>query len=94
MSPLMSLPTERIQSLLSRRLREVREDQFGEDGAASLAHALGVPKRTLENYESGCSIPGHLLLGFIAETGVNPRWLLTGEGSRYSDDCEARPNHH
>jgi hypothetical protein len=72
--------------VLSRRLREVREDRFGTGGTALLARSLGVPPGTLENYESGCSIPGHLLLGFIMATGVSPHWLLTGEGYKYDDE--------
>jgi hypothetical protein len=74
-----------LQTVLSHRLREVREDRFGKGGTALLAHSLGVPAGTLENYESGCSIPGHLLLGFIMATGVSPHWLLTGEGRKYDD---------
>jgi hypothetical protein len=79
-------PTESLQTVLSRRLREVREDRFGRGGTALLAHSLGVPAGTLENYESGCSIPGHLLLGFIMATGVSPHWLLTGEGRKYDEE--------
>jgi hypothetical protein len=79
-------PTNSRQIALSRRLREVREDRFGEGGTALLARSLGVPARTLENYESGCSIPGHILLGFIMATGVSPHWLLTGEGRKYDDE--------
>ena len=81
----MASPANSLQIILSRRLREVREDRFGNGETALLACSLGVPAQTLENYESGCSIPGHLLLGFIMATGVSPRWLLTGEGRMYDD---------
>jgi hypothetical protein len=31
----------------------------------------------------GVTIPARILLQFIEITGVEPRWLLTGEGARY-----------
>ena len=47
--------------------------------------ALGIPFRTLHNYESGCTIPAHSILRFIKLTGVDPHWLLTGNGARFLD---------
>ena len=46
---------------------------------------LGIPFRTLHNYESGCTIPAHSILRFIELTRVHPHWLLTGHGSRFQD---------
>jgi len=51
--------------------------------ATALAEALGLPARTWAHYESGVTIPGLTLLRFIDAVGVEPRWLLTGEGRRY-----------
>jgi hypothetical protein len=65
---------------LGGRLREVREGLYGEGGAVALAAALGVPEQTWLNYEQGVMIPGDRLLEFIELSGVDPHWLLTGEG--------------
>lgn len=68
---------------LSPRVREIRRDKFGEDGIATLSQNLKIPAQTWENFESGVSIPAGIILEFIELTGVEPHWLLTGEGARY-----------
>ena len=69
---------------LAARMREVRSDLYGEFGAPLLANALGIPARTWVNYESGMTVPGTIVLALIAMTGVNPSWLLHGDGEKYS----------
>ena len=64
------------------RVREVREDLYGEGGAAALAAALDLPEETWLNYERGVTMPADVLLGFIDLTGADPHWLLTGDGER------------
>ena len=64
------------------RVRELREDLYGEDGLENLAAALGVPAQTWRNYESGVTMPAEVLLEFLTLTGTDPNWLLTGEGER------------
>jgi hypothetical protein len=76
-----------VKASLSRRLREVRQEIFGEHGGPELARRLSLPARTWYNYETGVTVPAEVLLGFIEQTGANPIWLLTGEGSKYR-----RPN--
>jgi hypothetical protein len=56
---------------------------YGEHGGPLLAEDLGIPTRTWARYESGAPIPGLVLLRFIEVAGVEPQWLLTGEGRRY-----------
>ena len=68
--------------VLASRVREIRMEEFGADGA-NLAHALEIPVRTWNHYESGVTIPACVLLEFIELTGVEPRWLLTGQGDPY-----------
>ncbi len=68
---------------LAGRLREVREDLYGEHGAQFLADDLGLPLRTWANYERGAAVPGVVVLKLIELTGVNPHWLLTGRGRKY-----------
>jgi hypothetical protein len=68
---------------LAHRVREVREDFYGEHGAQFLADALGLPLRTWTNYERGVVIPAEVILVLIETTAVNPCWLLTGRGPKY-----------
>jgi len=68
---------------LSERLRAVRAELFGERGGPELARRLGIPIRTWYNYESGVTVPGEVILRFVELTGVDPIWLLHGEGLRF-----------
>ena len=72
-----------VKALLSRRLREIRQELFGEHGGPELARRLTLPARTWYNYETGVTVPAEVLLGFIEQTGANPTWLLNGEGMKY-----------
>ncbi len=72
-----------VKASLSRRLREVRQDLFGEHGGPELARRLNLPARTWYNYETGVTVPAEVLLSFIDQTGASPIWLLTGNGSKY-----------
>jgi hypothetical protein len=69
---------------LAIRLREVRLAVYGVHGGPELARCLGLPYRTWCNYEQGITIPGAILLAFVVETGVDPDWLLHGEGPMFS----------
>ena len=73
-----------LNSALARRVRQIRLECFGPDGVPALAEALGIPEQTWSNYERGVALPAHTVLALIEETGINPRWLLTGEGERYT----------
>src|SRR4051794_37955929 len=72
-----------VKASLSRRLREIRQELFGEHGGPELARRLNLPARTWYNYETGVTVPAEVLLAFIDQTGANPVWLLSGEGSKY-----------
>jgi hypothetical protein len=80
-----------LSDVLGGRLRAVRRDLYGDHGGPLLAEALGIPVRTWVRYESGATIPGLVLLRFIAIVDVEPRWLLTGEGPRYRDGSRVAP---
>ena len=88
---LLSLPSDKqkLKSDLSRRVRELREELFGEHGGPMLAESLRLPYRTWMNYEGGCTIPAQVILRFIEVTAAHPHWLLTGEGDRYMAGGEA-----
>jgi hypothetical protein len=74
---------------LARRVREIRQDLYGEAGGPALAGALGLPAETWANYEGGVIIPAWVILGLIELTGADPHWLLTGRGGRYTTRREA-----
>jgi hypothetical protein len=79
-----------VKASLSRRLREIRQDIFGEHGGPELARRLGLPARTWYNYETGVTVPAEVLLEFIEQTGASSMWLLSGEGPRYRHSHEDR----
>ena len=78
-----------VKASISRRLREVRQELFGEHGGPELARRLSLPARTWYNYETGVTVPAEVLLAFIDQTGANPIWLLTGEGQHLRRDNES-----
>lgn len=70
-----------VQTGIGARLRGAR----GQMTQAEFAGRLGVHRKTVERWESGERIPdGESLLGLKREFGVDPGWLLTGEGDRPS----------
>ncbi len=73
-----------LKAAIADRLRSRRVELFGEGGIPQLASRLGLPGRTWLNYEDGVTIPGEVLLHFLAITGTNPLWLLgvVGASSR------------
>jgi SOS-response transcriptional repressor LexA len=79
-----------VKASLSRRLREIRQEIFGEHGGPELARRLSLPARTWYNYETGVTVPAEVLLGFIEQTGANPNWLLNGDGQRYRHATDDR----
>lgn len=83
-------PTVRVnvKADISRRLREIRQELFGEHGGPELARRLNLPARTWYNYETGVTVPAEVLLTFIEETGTNPLWLLSGQGPKYRRGLE------
>jgi hypothetical protein len=68
---------------IAARLRDVREDMYGEHGAQFMADALGIALRTWTNYEAGVVMPAKIVLQVIDTIHVNPSWLLTGRGEKY-----------
>ena len=80
---------------LPARVREIRAEKFGLDGVgvANAAQALGIPEQTWAHIEEGVSVPPWVLLQFLALTGAEPQWLLTGEGERYRAHAHSQGSH-
>jgi SOS-response transcriptional repressor LexA len=78
-------PTIRVnvKALISGRLRDIRQELFGEHGGPELARLLSLPARTWYNYETGVTVPAEVLLSFIDLTGTNAVWLHTGDGPKF-----------
>jgi SOS-response transcriptional repressor LexA len=79
-----------VKASLSRRLRLIRQELFGDHGGPELARRLNLPARTWYNYETGVTVPAEVLLGFIEQTGANPMFLITGEGPKYRRSSDER----
>jgi hypothetical protein len=79
-----------VKASLSRRLREIRQELFGDHGGPELARRLNLPARTWYNYETGVTVPAEVLLGFIEQTGANPIYLISGEGSKFRRSSDER----
>jgi hypothetical protein len=75
----------RKQAELALRLRQIRKDLYGDDGAQLLADALEIQVGTWLNYERGVTMPGLVVLKLIDIARVNPHWLLTGQGDPQDD---------
>jgi transcriptional regulator with XRE-family HTH domain len=67
---------------LTDRIRAVRIEIYGEDGIEDLAEILRIPPQTWRNYERGVTMPAVVMLKFLAVTGTDPHWMLTGDGDR------------
>ncbi|SIO55522.1 hypothetical protein SAMN05444166_5105 [Singulisphaera sp. GP187] len=69
---------------MGARLRAVRIEVFGDHGIGIIGARLGVVPTTWQNYEEiGEAMPAQILLRFIELTGVDPLWLMRGEGMKY-----------
>ena len=69
---------------LSGRVREVREELYGEDGVPKIAEALDIPPRTWFNYESGVTIPAPVILAFIGVTNADPAMAAERQGRKFA----------
>jgi repressor LexA len=71
-----------MRSTIGERLRSAREQK--ELDQATLSEKIGVVTRTLQRWEKGEQVPDGIAITRIARnTGVQPTWLLTGEGEMY-----------
>lgn len=67
---------------LGARIKQIR----GSISQLKLAKELDVSQTAIGNYENGTQVPGGgFILTFCEKFGLEPRWLLTGEGAMYSN---------
>jgi hypothetical protein len=71
------------RAALASRVREIRQEVFGDDGGPLLARRIELPSRVWSQFEAGRTIPAEVILRFMDLTNANPRWLWTGEGDKY-----------
>jgi repressor LexA len=72
-----------MKSSIGERLRTARDAKHLDQ--ASLSEKVGIVTRTLQRWEKGEQVPDGLAITRIAKaTGVQPTWLLTGEGEMYA----------
>lgn len=78
---------------MGERLKAVREKYLMPGiklSATQIAGILGSSNDKISNYERGISgIPNHILVG-LYNSGINPVYLLTGEGDVYAANPEGR----
>lgn len=82
-NPAQKAEWQALKCDLAYRVRQIREELYGEHGGPLLAQALRIPFRTWHQYEGGRTIPAQSILRFIEVTDAHPHWLLTGEGEKY-----------
>ncbi len=71
-----------MKTTIGDRIREARENKGADQ--ATLAAKVSVATRTLQRWEKGDQTPDGLAITALARvTGVQPNWLLTGDGEMY-----------
>jgi repressor LexA len=72
-----------MKNSIGDRLREAREMKGLEQ--STLADKIDVATRTVQRWEKGEQVPDGMMITAIAKaTGIQPSWLLTGEGEHFS----------
>ena len=70
---------------LAKRLSQIVDDH----SQAKVARAAGVSKNNIHYYLKGRRIPANVCSRLVKELGVNPSWLLVGEGAPYLAEVRA-----
>jgi phage repressor protein C with HTH and peptisase S24 domain len=73
---------------LAARLRELREHFRGGQTQQGMAKLLQIDQQRWSSYEQGTKVPHPVLAGLV-RLGVNPEWLLLGEGPMMRESVEA-----
>ncbi len=73
---------------LSERIKNIRESLGYSQKEMAAAIETSLP--SVQNYESGKSVPGGDVIKSIVKLGFNANWLLTGEGDMKRADKSAQ----
>ena len=73
------------------RVAQVRLEAVGPRGKSSFAKQLGLSPSTYDYYESTRVPPADVLVRIASATGVDIRWLLTGQTTGSADQVSANP---
>jgi len=71
---------------MQERVTKARKDA-GFKSQTAIADIMGVTRAAYSRYELDRKIPTENLPSFVKATGVNEKWLLTGEGEQFGDDA-------
>lgn len=75
---------------VSSRIRALREAEGL--SMQELSNKIGIPKRTIDNYERAITPPSFDFLNLLCTTfGANANWLLTGHGEMYVSSKAGEP---
>ncbi|MCG3183848.1 MAG: hypothetical protein ICCCNLDF_01957 [Planctomycetes bacterium] len=69
-------------------LRARLEQLVAEHSQARLARDTGVTPSNVSRYLAGMRVPAEFCMRLVEKLGVNPAWLLTGEGATYLADVD------
>lgn len=75
--------SEEDKKIIAGRIQQILDTKSMKP--ADLAKVLGMPYQTVLNYSKGDREPKWDFIRQLYLYGVNPRWLLTGEGSMFQD---------
>ena len=81
-----------INQEIGTRLREVRTlfNEGGKVSATQFAYLLNTTRDKIANYESGRSALPLTIIFLLYQRGINPIYLICGEGSMFAPNMEGR----
>jgi len=77
---------------IGTRLREIRAlfNEGGRISAAQFAYLLNTTRDKIANYESGRSALPLEMVYLLYQRGINPIYLICGEGSMFASNAEGK----
>jgi len=81
-----------INADVGNRLREIRAlfNEGGKISAAQFAYLLNTSRDKIANYESGRSSLPLEIVYLLYQRGINPIYLICGEGSMFASNSEGK----
>ncbi len=79
-------PADAVDEALLERLKFI----VSKSSQADLARKTGTSQQNVNRYLQGARMPAAFMTQLVAHVGVNPAWLLTGEGTPFLSDVSAQ----